>query len=195
MVFNWRNKEMKDTFLIKTLLCLALLFSGQLAAEDDNLEYKVKVGYLYNFTKFITWPQTNSTTFNLCILGNDPFGDVIDPIEKKSAFSRSIRIIRLDETGFLSDADFKSDCHILYVSTASNQKSVFEKLQANPRKAETLVVGEAEAFASNGGMIGFVNRNSKIKLQINLQSVKQTGLKISAKLLEIAELIKEERHD
>lgn len=183
---------MKDIFLTGTLICLTLLFSDCLVADDTNLEYKIKAGYLYNFTKFITWTEINGATFNLCILGADPFGTLIDPIEKKSAFDRAIKIIRLDEAGFLSGPgpDLKTDCHILYISGANNQKAVFEKFQANPHKAGTLVVGESEAFVAEGGMIGFVNRNGKIKLQINLQSVKQTGLKISAKLLEIAELIK-----
>ena len=119
-------------------------------------------------------------------------GALIDPIEKKSAFDRSIKIFRLDEADFLSDSNLKPDCHILYVSGANSQKVVFKKIQANPHKAGTLVVGESETFAAEGGMIGFVNRNGKIKLQINQQSVKQTGLKISAKLFEIAELTKEE---
>jgi YfiR/HmsC-like len=186
---------MKDTFLTRTLLCLVLLFSDCLVAGNANLEYKIKAGYLYNFTKFVTWPTVNGATFNLCILGADPFGTVLDPIEKKSAFTRSIRVFRLDEADFLSPSNLKTDCHILYVSAANNQKMVFAKIQANPHKGETLVVGESQAFVEEGGMIGFVNRNGKIKLQINLYSVKNTGLKISAKLLEVAELIKGEGHD
>jgi hypothetical protein len=179
---------MKDTFLTRTLLCLALLLPDCLSADDENLEFKIKAGYLYNFTKFIAWPKINSATFNLCIMGTDPFGADIDPIEKKSAFARPIKILRLDEADFLSASNLKTDCHILYVSGTNNLNLVFEKIQASPYKHKILVVGESEAFAAEGGMIGFVKRDSKIKLQINLQSVKQTGLKISAKLLEIAEL-------
>jgi YfiR/HmsC-like len=186
---------MKETFLSRTLICLALLFSDCLVADDANLEYKIKAGYLYNFTKFVTWPEDNAATFNLCILGTDPFGIFIDPIENKSVFARPIRIFRLNEADFLSASNIRPDCHILYVSGANNKKVVLEKIQANSRKPGTLVVGESETFVADGGMIGFVNRDGKIKLQINLQSVKQTSLKISAKLLEVAELIKEERHD
>jgi YfiR/HmsC-like len=183
---------MKDTFLSRTLLCFALLFSGCLSADDGSLEYKIKAGYLYNFTKFITWPELKSPSFNLCLLGNDPFGVVIAPIEKKSAFSLPIRVIRLDE---LVNSNLATLCHILYISGASNKKAFFEKMMASPQNIGTLVVGEGDAFAADGGMIGFVNRNGKIKLQINLLSVKRTGLKISAKLLEIAEIIKDESHD
>jgi YfiR/HmsC-like len=185
---------MKDTFLIRVMLCLALLFSGRLAADYGDLEFKVKASYLYNFTKFVTWPQIKASTFNLCILGIDPFGANIDPIEKKSAFTLPIKVIRLDEAKFMSNPGLISDCHILYVRGISKQKTIFETFKTSPQKTGTLVVGEGETFAAEGGMIGFVYRNGKIKLQINLQSVRQSGLKISAKLLEIAELIKEGDH-
>ena len=44
-------------------------------------------------------------------------------------------------------------------------------------------------------MIGFVNRQGKIKLQINLKMLQQSDLKISAKLLEVAELVGGENND
>jgi hypothetical protein len=59
----------------------------------------------------------------------------------------------------------------------------------------TLVVGESEEFIEQGGMIGFVNKQGKIKLQINLKTIKQSGLKVSAKLLEVAELVKGDNND
>lgn len=186
---------MKDFFLTRTLLIsLIVLFSSVLPAAEANLEYKIKAGYLYNFTKFITWPELKSPTFNLCIVGADPFGPIIDPIEKKTAFARSIKIIRLPETEYLAFSEAKFDCHILYLGETSNPKTVLEKTR-HPKKTATLIVGEQEELIQNGEMINFVNRDGKIKLQINLQSVKQSELKISAKLLEIAELVSEPYHE
>ncbi len=186
---------MKAVPLIRALFCLVLIFSASLSADDGNLEYKVKAGYLYNFTKFVTWPEITGATFNLCILGTDPFGAVIDPIEKKSAFDKPIKVIRLNEAIFLSGPDVKIHCRILYISHSSNPKTAFEKLKIGSHATGMLIVGEGDEFVAGGGMIGFVNRDGKIKLQVNLQSVRQTELKISAKLLEIAELVKEGIHD
>jgi len=59
----------------------------------------------------------------------------------------------------------------------------------------TLVVGEGGRFVAQGGMIGFVIKLGKIKLQINLKPIKQSGLKISAKLLEVADVVKGDNNE
>jgi hypothetical protein len=165
---------------------MSLLFISQPTFADENtLEHKIKAGYLYNFTKFVTWPADAVPTFNLCILGKDPFGKLIDPIEKKMVHERPIRLFRLNE---LKKGLF---CHILFFSAlpSISQQSFSSNLLT------TLTVSEVRDFAAQGGMIGFIQKDGKIKLQINLDAAKQAGLKISAKLLEVAELIESSRHD
>jgi len=170
--------------LLWILYCL--LFSQLLFADDSSVEYKIKAGYLYNFTKFVTWPEVNSETFNLCIWGQDPFGELIDPIEQRSAFGRPIKLFRFDS---FRSKDKELHCHILYVSSSINDMVSVRDFD------NTLVVGEGEEFIEQGGMIGFVNKQGKIKLQINLKTIKQSGLKVSAKLLEVAEVVKGDNND
>ena len=122
---------MKDTILTRTLLALALLFSSSLVAEDGNLEYKVKAGYLYNFTKFITWPDLKTPSFNLCLIGQDPFGAVIDPIEAKTAFAKPIKVIRLDNAGLQSKSTPIADCQILYVDSANAIKTALVNIKSD----------------------------------------------------------------
>lgn len=164
-----------------------LLFLQPLYAEP--VEYKIKAGYLYNFTKFITWPEDKSATFNLCILGDDPFGVLIDPIEQRRAFDKPIKLFRLENSYELLVISKTSPCHILFVSS-----SVLT-LPSNHQAKNVLVVGESENFARNGGMVGFVNENSRIKLQINRKAFQESELKVSAKLMEVSELIDGDNHD
>lgn len=163
---------------------VVLLLSQQVIADDADVEYKVKAGYLYNFTKFITWPEDKSETFNLCIVGEDPFGDLIDPIEQRSAFGRPIKLFRFNS---LNKEQY---CHILFISASIKDNSLLKGI-AN----KSLTVSESKDFATQGGMIGFVNRQGKIKLQINLKMLQQSDLKISAKLLEVAELVERGNND
>jgi hypothetical protein len=177
------------------LVCF--LFSQLLYAESSSVEYKIKAGYLYNFTKFVTWPEDNSDTFNICILGEDPFGDLLTPLEKRTAFGRPIKLIRLHNLtahkNGAGDNPNKQNCHILFSSPSVNHH-IPKNMRVLQVIDTTLTVGEGEAFAAQGGMIGFVNRQDKIKLQINLAAIKHSGLKVSAKLLEVAELV-EGGHD
>ncbi len=164
-----------------------VLLSQQAIADD--VEYKVKAGYLYNFTKFITWPEDNSKTFNICIVGEDPFGDLIDPIEQRSAFGRAIKLFRFNRF------NKKQRCHILFISTSINDNVLLKGMLVIDDTHASLTVGESNGFAVQGAMIGFVNRLGKVKLQINLKALQQSGLKISAKLLEVAELVAGENND
>ncbi len=172
------------------LFGLALLCSQLVYADEASVEYKIKAGYLYNFTKFITWPEDKSETFNLCILGEDPFGGLIDPIEQRTAFGRPIKLFRLNSL------NKEQSCHMLYISSSAKENPASNgMLVIRDLDNKTLTVGEGEQFAAQGGMIGFVNRQGKIKLQINLKTLQQSGLKISAKLLEVAEVVEGEHDD
>jgi len=176
---------MKHICVLWTLGCL--LFSQLLYADDSSVEYKIKAGYLYNFTKFITWPIDNSITFNLCILGSDPFVELINPIEQRSVMGRPIKVFRFDSLGSM---DHEPHCHILFISSSiKNTPAVVRNFD------NTLVVGESGEFIEQGGMIGFVNKEGKIKLQINLKTINQSGLKVSAKLLEVADVDKGANND
>lgn len=162
---------------------VVLLFSQYVIADDADIEYKVKAGYLYNFTKFITWPEDKSETFNLCIVGEDPFGDLIDPIEQRSAFGRPIKLFRFNSL------NKGQRCHILFISASIKDNLLLKGMLVIHDVDKSLSVGESDGFATQGGMIGFVNRQGKIKLQINLKTLQRSDLKISAKLLEVAELV------
>ncbi len=160
----------------------SLLFLPTLHADEAPVEYKIKAGYLYNFTKFITWPKHNTKTFNICLLGNDPFGELINPIEQQSALEMPIKLIRLER---LIGEPY---CHILFIPSLKN-------LPPPQALTSTLTVGEGKEFAEQGGMIGFEHKEGRIKLQINLQAIKKSGLKVSAKLLEVSDIIDGEDHD
>ncbi|MGZ5006388.1 MAG: YfiR family protein [Methylobacter sp.] len=178
---------MKLINLTGVFLGVTLLFSCHAVAAD--VEYKVKAAYLYNFTKFITWPEDNNETFNLCIIGDDPFGGLIDSIEQRSVFGRPIKLFRFNALGK------EQHCHILFISSSIKDNLLLKSMLAAGGVESTLTVGESAEFAAQGGMIGFINRDGKIKLQINQRMLQQSDLKISAKLLEVAELVEGDSHD
>jgi hypothetical protein len=51
------------------------------------------------------------------------------------------------------------------------------------------LVGDVENFANHGGMVQFTLRDNRLKLVVNLAAVKSAELKLSSKLLRMAEII------
>ena len=181
------NKPQKKGVLLSLFFLAALVSLSKLSfAQDNSIEYKIKAGYLYNFTKFISWPENESETFNLCIIGKDPFGSIIDPIEKRTVKNKPIRLYR-----FQSIAEAKY-CHIIYFG-GSNQHLrkidlALSGILTIGSIENSLTVGETKKFSQAGGMFAFFLKEGKVKLLINQHALKKSNLEVSAKLMEIADI-------
>lgn len=180
--------------LLKRIVLFLFCFPALTFANQPALEYKVKAAYLYNFTKFITWPAKQREFFGICILGQDPFGSLLDPLVNRTALDKPIRILRFDS---LSDL---SPCDILYIDNEHSLESVrktpsLAAVLGHEDLKGVLTVSSEPFFARRRGMVGFVFKDGKIRLQMNLAVLKENELKVSAKLLEVAELIEADDHE
>jgi hypothetical protein len=87
----------------------------------------------------------------------------------------------------MSDSDLNG-CQILFISDSESSRmgGILDKAGALP----ILTVGEDEQFSKNNGIINFVLKNGKVRLEIDLAAAKKTGLIISSKLLAVADVVK-----
>jgi len=188
------NKPQKKGVLLSLFFLAALVSLSKLSfAQDNSIEYKIKAGYLYNFTKFISWPENESETFNLCIIGKDPFGSIINPIEKRTVKNKPIRLYR-----FQSIAEAKY-CHIIYFGGSNQHLRKIDLALSGILTVgsieNSLTVGETKKFSQAGGMFAFFLKEGKVKLLINQQALKKSNLEVSAKLMEIADIYEGESND
>ncbi len=172
--------------LIRAIAEITFLFffCVGVAQSHEDLEYKIKAAYLYNFTKFISWPEINTDTFNICIVGSDPIEDLLDSLESKTAFGKPIRIVHRIRSSHVAD------CHIVYFGATTSRADI-----ANFSFVGNLTVSSLPKFAEFGGMIGFVLENQKVKLHINLKAIKKGDLGVSAKLIEVSTLVEGDEHE
>ena len=56
-----------------------------------------------------------------------------------------------------------------------------------------LTVSEIEEFCQSGGMLNFVRQDETFRFEINPDSAKRAGLKISSKLSSMATIIKDSK--
>jgi hypothetical protein len=172
---------------IKLFLSLALLTLGvrppARAQEAAPSEYQLKAAFLYNFAKFVSWPPEAfpepSSPFVIGVIGDNPFGEDLEHTVKDKVLNGHPFAVR--EVKALSEV---KNCHILFIS-ASERKRLPEILEA-ARGANVLTVSELERFLQSGGMIHFIMEGNKVRFEINDEPARNSGLKISSKLLSLA---------
>jgi len=123
-------------------------------------------------------------------MGDDPFQNLLDSLETKTAQEKPIKIFRFSQPTQIKD------CQIIYLSNTNTHLnlSVANALLVGNLN-NSLSVSSQPFFAESGGMIGFVLDQEKVKLHINLKALKQSGLEISAKLIEVATLVGGDEHE
>jgi YfiR/HmsC-like len=153
---------------------------GKAAAGPDRGrfdEYQVKAAFIYNFAKFIAWPDAPGPLV-IGVVGEDPFGEVLDnAVRGKTAAGRPIKVRRL------GDNDEPNTCNIVFIST-SEKRRVAELLR---RAGDgVLTVGELPQFSEDGGIVRFFLDNNRVRFQINARAADRAGLKIHSQLLSLA---------
>ncbi len=183
------NKTIK--IFISALFFLTSIVSSGNAADDLVGEYLVKAAFLYNFAKFVEWPDDaftdSSSPIKLCILGDDPFGVAIESIRGKTVRGRKL-IIK-----FISRAANLESCHILFVSTSEKDK--LELVFQHIKNLNVLTVGDAPHFTSCGGIINLFKVKTRVKFEINIDAAKAAELKISSKLLKLAKIVRNDQEE
>lgn len=172
-------------FFIGFLLCLLYFLSPSQAGERS--ENELISAYLFNFAKFVEWPEhafaSKTSPIVLCIFGDDPFGEVLANLEMKKIKGRSLTVVRTHKK------DQIKACHMLYVS--ESEKKDLPDILSKAANKPCLTVSSIDDFASQGGMIGFVRKGRNIRFEVNLDAIKRVELSVSSRLLNLAQIVKE----
>jgi hypothetical protein len=173
-----------DVIMCFPLILLTALFAHAQGPSFD--EYQVKAAFLYNFAKFVEWPAGTFASPNdpigICIVGQNPFGSTLENmVQGKKIGDRAFTVRRLADTQ-------ATRCQILFIGAAEWRRTP-ALLQAL-KGAGILTVGETDDFTALGGIIGFKLEGPRVRIQIALETAEHTGLRISSKLLSLAEIVK-----
>jgi hypothetical protein len=159
------------------------------AADGGGLEQRVKVAYLYNFTKFIEWPEKapagTDTPFILAVIGTDRFDNALKTLEKKRVKGRSLRIVNLDRHPSPTPR-----IDMLFVGLKASDE--IRRALSSVEDQKTLTVGDAPTFCRNGGLINFYRADKKIRFEINARASRSKGFRLSAQLLKLARIFEEQ---
>lgn len=170
-----------------TVICLGLSL-GAVARGQEVQEYQVKAAFLYNFAKFVEWPsqsfKTAQAPIAVCVFGHNPFGSALEDVIRGKSFDGRTFAFRQ-----VSDVESAKSCQILFVSSADDKR--FRAVGVSLKSAGILTVGEAKGFADDdGGVINFKLDDGRVRFEINVDAAERKQLRISSKLLSLAQIVR-----
>ena len=176
------NLFRRGTFwLVATFLfCLPIQGDG----ETSSSEYSLKAAYIYNFAKFIEWPESalkGKREFCIATLGRTPLDKELASLGSKSVNGRSI-VFRQFNT-----PEEAAQCQVLFISRSELSKT--EGILDALRDLPVLTIADREDFCKRGGMLSIEKENGKLVFDVNYRETLHAKLKPSSQLLKLARRI------
>ncbi|HEY7496877.1 MAG TPA: YfiR family protein [Vicinamibacterales bacterium] len=163
-----------------TVLCVAALSTGarsQTATIDE-----VKAAFLFNFAKFVEWPDGDAGPLQIGVLGNDNVSDSLREIVRgKSVNGRSLASRRVTANDDLASLD------LFFVG--ASEKSRIPDLLKRLDGTSVLTVSDVDKFCHQGGVIALTQEGNHVRFDINLDAAERSKLKVSSKLLALARTV------
>ncbi len=178
------------TSALVSALALGLVSGIALArvanAEKLNAD-QLKAAYLYNFARYVEWPgdahASGDSPVKIGVVGSSAVSSLLKKtVEGKSVGSRKLEVVELDA------AAEGRDSHILFVAgelSADDLESTVSELSGTP----VFVIADDENFARKGGVANFFVADQRVRFAINKGAAEKSRLKVSSKLLRLAELV------
>jgi hypothetical protein len=172
--------------LLAVLAAVAFKLDAAEISGKPVREYDLKAAFLFNFTHFVEWPAeafaSDSAPIVIGILGDDPFGPVLDKIiDGETIRNRKLVIKRSRQVEDLKD------CQVLFIS--KSEKSHIGQILNGLDDTSIFTVSETEGFARRGGVTNLFLQGNKVRFEINVEAARRKGLKISAQLLALGTVV------
>ena len=154
-------------------------------SSDEGLEAKVKAAYIFNFLTFVE-PEPDGGKVKappprICVVGDDA--------RPRSAPGLSAGRCRESRSTVVAAAAPReaSVCRILVIGRSESAR-VPAALRALAG-TRVLTVSDIPRFSRNGGVIGFITEGGRVRIEVSQEAARNAGLRVSAKLLEIARVV------
>jgi hypothetical protein len=120
----------------------------------------------------------------ICIVGHNPFSlDVENELRTRPVGGHPVEFVVAKPT------DTLNMCHIVFIPVTEKDQAA--RIVRSLKGSVALTVGESEGFAVRGGMVNFTVEGGKVRFEINRHAADRAGLKISSKLLSLANVVTE----
>jgi YfiR/HmsC-like len=167
---------------IGLVAAFALAAHTAIATADESAgavsEDQVKAAYLFNFLKFVEWPETRmaSGPWIIGVMGRSDFVQLLEEtVGDQMVKNRRVVVKRVRRDGNIAE------CHLLFVARCEFDGKV-------PVKPGLLTVGEAQGFSEAGGMINLYVEANKVRFEVAPDAARAAGLRVSPQLLKLGKI-------
>ncbi|MGD0553320.1 MAG: YfiR family protein [Sedimentisphaerales bacterium] len=148
--------------ILVLLTCLLVADAYPESKSAQYKEYEVKAAFMYNFLKFVDWPEekmaSNDNQIIIGIIGEDPFGSAADILKDKKVEDRDVVIKRFDGFQQLKEAVEKDKAEL------TNKIKALSKSQIVYRDNDgKIVIKPADEFNELKSITDGVAREKKIE--------------------------------
>lgn len=153
--------------------------------QSEEASAKIKAIYIYNFTKYIEWPQNyRQGKFVIGILGSNPF--LLNELNKMAG-SKMVGNQKI-EIKNISNITEAVQAHIVYI--LSEHSAQINDLVNKVNGKSILIVGDKPGMTKQGAGINFVILENKQKIELNKSNIEKYSLKVASTLIEMAIQVK-----
>lgn len=154
-------------------------------AQLKDREQETKALYIFNFTRFIEWPDETfrepASPVIIGVIGDPNIYKHVETVIKKEKISHRPIIIQ----HYVSPEQIKS-CHFLYIGISD--PDLVKSILDNKLYGSAITISDEPNFLRWGGAIRFYKEQEKLRFEINKESSKKSNVKISSKLLNLAKI-------
>ena len=172
-------------------LAFALVLVTPPAWTSEDLGRDLKVVYLYNFTRYVDWPDDSlGDAFVIAVAGDSGLAAAMRVLERQEKRAEG-RPIRVRETEAASGFE---GAQILFVGAGA--ETDLQQIRARTNGKPILLVGDTPGLARRGVAINFflqkdiLGAGQQLRFEINPTALEGRGLKVMADLYDVAEIVR-----
>lgn len=180
-------------FGILAIIGLSPLHASRLPAQSRDpapalSDSAMQALYLYNFAKFIDWPEKvfadSRAPIRLCIYGEKPndLRQSAAAVEGKPIQGRELAVRR---NATLTELN---DCQIVFIP--DSEKRWLSEVLRIAHAACALTVSDMDDFVDSGGGVKLFVVDRQLRFEFNLDAIQAAQLKVSSQLLKLAKAVR-----
>jgi hypothetical protein len=157
-----------------------MLAFGARNIRAQETDYKAYSLFIYNFMKYVEWPEPMSTgEFTVAVVGDSPINKELQELAANKKLKGRPIVFKKYNT-----VEEARHSHLVFVP--SGKSSMVKALREQAKGQPVLIVGEREGLARKGAAISFVTlEDDALKFDINRTTLEQHNLKAASQLVSL----------